>query len=260
MKQVQVTKRKSLIEYGDILEVNGHKIACGDARDPELVAKLVGNKKVSLVATDVPYGVAMIESKEGFQKISVPRRIANDHYQSDKEYRNFTREWIEAIKPHLAQKNAFYIFNSDRMVWALREGMLDAGCKLAQLLIWVKTHAVVGRMDYHPQHELIVYGWVGTHAFQKSKDKSVLIYPKPQKSKLHPTMKPAGLMRRLILNSSKIGDTVYDGFLGSGTTALAAEQTKRKCFGVELDPEYCLVSVERLEKLVGVNAKKINHE
>jgi DNA modification methylase len=119
---------------------------------------------------------------------------------------------MDAITSHLERKNSFYIFNADKMVFALRDGMLKAGLKFAQLLIWVKTHAVIGRLDYAPQHELIAYGWFGTHEFVKGKDKSVLVYPKPNKSKMHPTTKPIPLIRHLILNSTRIGDVVYDAF------------------------------------------------
>ena len=219
--------------------------------------KIIGKYKIKAVIADVPYGVEVTESKRGFQTLSKNKVVENDHLQSDEEYSKFTRDWIEAIKPHLERKNSFYIFNSDKMIFALREGMLQAGLKFAQLLIWVKTHAVIGRMDYAPQHELIAYGWYGVHEFLKSKDKSVLVCPKPNKSKMHPTTKPLDLIRRLILNSTRIGDVVYDGFLGSGTALLACEQTKRVCIGVELDPEYCQTIIDRFQKLTGLKAKKI---
>ena len=143
------------------------------------------------------------------------------------------------------------------MLFALRDGMHEAGIKFAQLLIWVKTHAVIGRMDYAPQHELIAYGWHGTHEFLKSKDKSVLVCPRPNKSKMHPSTKPIELIRRLVLNSTRIGDVVFDGFLGSGTTLLACEQTKRICIGVEMDTEYCQTIIDRFEKLTNIKAKKL---
>jgi DNA modification methylase len=174
--------------------------------------------------------------------------IENDHLQSDPEYRAFNREWLEAIKPFLAKKNAAYVFNSDKMVWSLREAMIDAGFKVAQLLIWIKSQAVVGRLDYAPAHELILYGWFGTHTFRKSKDRSVLFHPRPSKSPHHPTTKPLTLIRRLVLNSTEINGVVYDGFVGSGTTLLVCEQTKRRCFAVEIDLEYCLTVVRRWEQ------------
>jgi len=251
---------KDSITSGDIFELGNHFLACGDSRDSELVKKLIGEDKITAVVTDPPYGVAYIEGKKGFFEEKKERKIIqNDHTQSEEEYQKFTASWIEAIKPYLTNSNTFYIFNSDKMLFALWEGMKEAGCKFAQLLIWVKTHAVIGRMDYLPQHELIAYGWVGKHKFRKSKDKSVLVCPKPNKSKEHPTMKPVGLLRRLILNSTQVGDAVYDGFGGSGQTLLACEQTKRKCFMVEIDPEYCQVIIRRFEKLTGGKAKRITN-
>jgi len=141
------------------------------------------------------------------------------------------------------------------MVWSLREAMVDAGFKVAQLLIWVKSQAVVGRLDYAPAHELILYGWFGTHAFRRSKDRSVLFHPRPSKSEFHPTMKPLPLIRRLILNSSEMGAVVYDGFLGSGTCLLVCEQLKRRCLAVEMDLEYCLTSIRRWEKMTGLTTE-----
>lgn len=249
-------KSKNSIKYGETFRLGNHLLLCADSRNKDMVAKLIGKMKIKSVIIDPPYGVAVTESKQGFQTLAKNKVIVNDHLQSDAEYRKFTRDWIEAVTPFLERKNSFYIFNSDKMVFALREGMMEAGVKFGQLLIWVKTHAVVGRMDYAPQHELIAYGWYGVHEFLKSKDKSVLVCPKPNKSKMHPTTKPLDLMRRLILNGTRIGDVVYDGFLGSGTTLLACEQTKRVCIGVELDPEYCQTIIDRFEKLTGIKAER----
>jgi len=245
------------IKYGDKFKLGDHYLINGDCKDKEIIAKLLNGNKVKIIISDPPYGVNVAQAKESFTQTKTKHKdIIDDHIQSDEEYRKFTKDWLEAIKPHLETKNAAYIFNSDKMLFSLREGILDAGFKFAELLIWVKTHAVIGRLDYLPQHELIAYGWSGVHEFLKSKDKSVLVYPKPNKSKVHPTIKPVGLIRNLILNSSRIGDVVYDAFLGSGTTLLACEQTKRQCFGVELDPEYCQVIIDRFEKLTNIKAVK----
>jgi DNA modification methylase len=252
-----MTQLSNSIKMGDSFRLGNHLLLCADSRNKEMVAKLIGKHKIKAVIIDPPYGVAVTESKENFQILSKNKIITNDHLQTDEEYKKFTREWIEVILPHLERKNNFYIFNADKMIFALREGMLEADLKFCQLLIWVKTHAVMARMDYAPQHELIAYGWYGVHEFLKPKDKSVLVCPKPNKSPLHPTTKPISLIRRLILNSTRIGDVVFDGFLGSGTTLLACEQTKRICIGVELDPEYCQTTIDRFEKLTGLTAEKL---
>lgn len=245
------------MKAGEIYHLGDHRLACGDSTDSQLVAKLISGYKVRLILSDPPYGVAYVESKAGLVKNMAHTAIQNDQNQSAEQYEAFTKAWLHVVVPHLTKKNASYIFNSDKMLFALRDGMLAADVRFSQLLIWVKTQAVIGRLDYLPQHELIAYGWHGTHEFMRSKDKSVLAYPKPSRSKLHPTMKPVGLLRNLILNSSRIGDIVYDPFGGSGSTLMACEQTKRKCLMVELDPKYCQVIIDRWQKLTGLEAHHV---
>lgn len=240
-----------LIKPGDIVQLGDHVLGCGSSTDVEFVKKVIGRATIDSIQTDPPYGVSVVESS---LNPTNHKKITNDHIQSDEEYIKFSQCWLDAVKPYLAKKNSVYIFNSDKMIFALRQAMLLSDFKFAQLLVWVKQQPVIGRLDYLPMHELIAYGWYGTHKFYKSKDKSVIAYPKPQKSKWHPTTKPVGLIRRLILNSTAISDTIYDPFLGSGTTLLAAHQTLRKCIGIELDPEYCQIIVTRWEKLSGLKA------
>ena len=257
MKKQPEPKLEKSIRPGTIWQLGKHRLAYGDCRDSNLVKKLCEKDKIAVIVTDPPYGVAVVESKRNFKTLNKDKIITNDHLQSDEEYSSFSKEWLNIISAYLAKKNTAYIFNADKMVWSLRDGMLKAKFKVSQLLVWIKSQAVVGRLDYAPQHELILYGWFGTHHFRRSKDKSVLFYPRPQKSQLHPTTKPIGLIRRLILNSSEIGDVIYDGFLGSGTALLACEQTKRKCLAIELDLEYCLTAIRRWEKFSKCKAKKI---
>jgi DNA modification methylase len=245
------------MKTGDIYQLGQHRLACGSSSEPELVKKLVGNDKLALILTDPPYGVSYVESKQGIAKLASTKVIANDNIENETEYEAFTNAWLAATKPYLARKNSLYIFNSDKMLLPTIQALKASGGKFAQLLIWAKTQAVIGRLDYLPQHELIIYGWYGTHTFSKSKDKSILVYPKPSSSKLHPTMKPIGLLRRLILNSSTVGDIVFDGFVGSGSTLLACEQTNRRCLAVELDPDYCQVVIKRWEKLIGQKAEQL---
>jgi DNA modification methylase len=237
---MQIQKQKKSIKLGDIIELGPHRLLCGDASDIDSVKKLIGEDKINLVLTDPPYAIAYVESKAGFsQNLAKPKEIENDHLQTEEEYIKFSEKWLKVLLPFLENKNTIYIFNSDKMIFALRQAMINVGLYFSQLLIWVKSNAVIGRLDYLPQHELIAYSWYGKHAFRKSKDKSILFCPKPTRSKLHPTQKPISLLRRLILNSSKIGDVVFDPFGGSGSTLIACLQTKRKCLMIEIDPEYC---------------------
>lgn len=256
MKNLQAQKPKKSIKYGDIFQIGNHVLGCGDARDIDFVNRLVGKIKIKLTFCDPPYGIQVVELKEGFSQLKVNKKILNDDITSESQYTQFTKDWLIPVTPHLTSKNAVYIFNSDKMLFALREGMERAGVKFSQLLIWIKNHSVVGRKDYLPQHELIAYGWHGTHDFKKSKDKSLLFFPKPNKSPLHPTQKPIGLLRRLILNSTNIGDVVYDCFAGSGSTGIAAEQTKRSSILIERDEEYCQTIINRFERVFGIKTKR----
>ncbi|MDD4333260.1 MAG: site-specific DNA-methyltransferase [Patescibacteria group bacterium] len=257
MKKSQTTKLKRSIKEGQIWQLGEHKLLCSSSLDTELVNKLLAGEKISAQICDPPYGVRVVESKHGFAKIKVDKKIIGDDITSETDYTQFTKQWLKLTLPHLAKKNSIYIFNSDKMLFALKQALDELGIYFSQLLIWVKNHAVIGRKDYLPQHELIVFGWYGTHAFRRSKDKSVLFYPKPNKSELHPTMKPVGLIRNLILNSTNIGDIIWDGFLGSGTTLIAAEQTRRKCYGIEIDPEYCQTIINRWSHITKQSAQLI---
>jgi DNA modification methylase len=257
MKNLRIRKSPKSVKAGDIFRIGNHVIGCGDAKNPDFVNRVIYGAKIKLICCDPPYGVMAVESKEGFNPLKVNRKILNDDIISESEYAEFTRDWLMPAIPHLTAKNAAYIFNSDKMLFALRKGMELAGMKFAQLLIWIKHHPVIGRKDYLPQHELIAYGWYGTHEFKKAKDKSLLFCPKPNKNMLHPTQKPVTLIRRIILNSTSIGDTVYDCFAGSGTTGVAAEMTKRSSVLIERDEIYCACILERMKRLTGRKEERI---
>lgn len=249
MNNLPESNQKNLIDNGDIYQIGDHILACGKAEDANLLTKQLQGRKINLVVTDPPYSCGYVEGKAGFAQLSNQTVIENDQVQSADGYKEFTSQWLQNVKPHLALPNSMYIFNTDKMAFSVKQAIELNGGKFSQLLIWAKNHSVVGRLDYNPQHELIVYGWIGKHAFYKSKDKSVLCYPKPQRSTLHPTMKPIPLLRHLILNSSRIGDVVWDGFGGSGSTLIACQQTRRICVMTEMSPEYCQTIIDRVQKI-----------
>lgn len=247
---------KKGIQQGDIWQLGNHILGCGSSTDAEFVAKVVGEERIKCILTDPPYGVAYVEGKKDFNKLGKDdnKAIANDHLQSEEEYIRFTKGWLDPVKENLEHYNAAYIFNSDMMFRALRTGMERAGFYYSQMIIWVKNTVVIGRKDYLPMHELIAYGWFGRHKMERSKAKSVLFHPKPSSSKLHPTMKPVGLLRKILPNSTQFGDTVYDPFGGSGSTLIACEHLGRRCIMIELDPAYVGTIIERWEKLTGKEA------
>ena len=135
--------------------------------------------------------------------------------------------------------------------------MKDCGQRVRQCLVWVKNALVLGRQDYQWRHEPCLYGWKDGAAHEWHSDRSqttVLEFDRPTSNAEHPTMKPVALIAYLIGNSSRPGGLVFDSFLGSGTTLVAAEQLGRRCCGLELDPRYCDVIVRRWEQLTGKTA------
>lgn len=128
----------------------------------------------------------------------------------------------------------------------------DGGFSYRHCLVWVKQSFVLGRSDYHYRHEPILYGWRegGAHYFTEDRTQgSVFEVNRPMVSELHPTTKPVELIARMVANSSRPGELVYDPFGGSGSTILAAHQLGRIGYGVEIDPGYVAVTLQRLSML-----------
>jgi len=247
------------MKHGETYKLGNHILVCGDSTDPQTIAAAVGDRKIRMILTDPPYGVSYAtKDNQAFKKITSDwEEIKSDHTQSEEEYALFTEAWIKAVTPFLDKYNTVYVFNSDSMICALRDGFKRAGIYYSQMIIWLKNSVIVGRKDYRPQHEIIAYGWFGKHKMERSKAKSVLFYPKPHRSTIHPTQKPVGLIRKIIPNGAKIGEWIYDPFGGSGSTLIAAEHLGRKCVMIETEPSYCERIVERWEKLSCKKATKI---
>jgi len=252
--------KKSIIQPGEIYKLGDHILGCGSCTDDSFVKEVLKKAgKIKMILTDPPYGVAYVEGKKDFNKLGKEnvKVIMNDHLQTEEEYALFTADWMNAVKDNLDTYNSCYIFNSDLMFRALRNGIDKAGFYSSQMIIWVKNTVVVGRKDYLPMHEVAAYCWHGRHKMNRPKAKSVIFHPKPSSSKLHPTMKPVGLLRKIIPNNTKAGEWIYDPFGGSGSTLIACEHMGRKCAMIELDPAYCATIVERWETLTKEKAIKI---
>lgn len=246
------------INIWDVFKLWEHYLVYWDSTKIEYIENIMKDKKIKAIITDPPYWIDYVNSKKWFFKNEINHKnIENDGYQSDDEYSIFTEKWMWNIKSYLEDKNSFYIFNSDKMIFSLKDSIDKLGFKFSQLLIWVKNGWVIGRLDYLPQHELIAYWWFWKHEFLRSKWKTIYSYPKPNKNTIHPTMKPISLLREIILNSSRIGDYIYDPFLWSGSTLIACEQTKRKCIGIEFEKEYVEKIIIRYEKLFNIKAEKL---
>ena len=240
-------------KLGQIYQLGRHRLMCGDSTNPEMVKKLVGGVQCDLLLTDPPYNVGY----EGKQKSKMT--IKNDR-QEDNEFYKFLFNAFSAAKDNLKQGSSFYIWYASSEAANFNNAANNAGLSVREELIWEKNNLVMGRQDYQWKHEPCLYGWVegGSHSwYSDRKQTTVMHFDKPQRSDLHPTMKPVALFDYQIKNSTKSGDVVLDLFGGSGTTIMACEQDGRNACVMEYDPKYVDVIIKRWEDFTGEKAKLI---
>ncbi len=228
------------IVLGDLFEIGPHRLLCGDSTDSDAVARLMNGEKADMVFTDPPYGV----DYEG---------VNNDHLKGDK-LRQFIHDALLNVDLNLRGGANYYIWHPDIHAYEFIGAVRDVGWRQAKpsTIQWVKDSLVLSQGDYHSRNEPCLYGWKEGSNRQRVEDRTqdtLWEFPKPKKAEGHPTMKPIPLCERAIKNSSKIGWLIIDTFLGSGSTMVASHQLKRKCYGIELDPKYCQVIVDRMLKL-----------
>lgn len=243
---------KTNIKPGDLIEIGNHRLICGDSTTIEPYQTLFADQMADLVVTDPPYNV----DYEGGTGL----KIMNDKMDDDKFYQ-FLYDFYTAMGSFTKAGGAWYVWHADSEGANFRMAMKKAGLMVKQCLIWVKSSLVMGRQDYQWKHEPCLYGWKegASHSwYSDRKQTTVLEFDKPRKNGEHPTMKPIPLIAYQIGNSSKAGDIVADPFLGSGTTMVASHQMGRRCFGMELDPKYCQVIIDRMNNLDPALTLKIN--
>lgn len=239
---------------GDLWILGSHRLLCGDSTDKTHVDRLLGSAKPRLMATDPPYGVDYDpdwRNRDGGIGWSPSRSTGlvknDDRSDWSAVYELFPGEvcyvWVPAGPTQLDFWNT----------------LMESGFEIRMQIIWAKPHFPIGRGHYHVQHEGCLYAVRKgkTGHWQGARDKSTLwqidnfsakggsrIGAEDEKTG-HSTQKPVECMKRPIENNSKPGEWVYDPFMGSGTTIIAAEMTNRKCCGLEIDPAYIDVAVQR---------------
>lgn len=199
-----------------------------------------------LVLTDPPYNV----NYEGGTGL----KIENDQLL-DSDFRRLLESAFGRASAVSKAGAPIYIFHADSERVNFQLSAEAAGWSIRQNLIWVKSSLVLGRQDYHWQHEPILYGWLsgaGHKWHGDRKQTTVLEFDKPARNADHPTMKPVELLTYLLGNSSEFGDVVLDPFAGSGSTLIACHQTGRIARLVELDPKYADVILRRYQEHTGV--------
>ena len=234
---------KTDIVLGDLFEIGEHRLLCGDSTDSDQVAKLMNGSKADMCHTDPPYN---IDYEGGSKK---REKIANDKLD---DFPKFLYDVYTTIATALKKGGAIYVWHASSETHNFIQQFLDAGFLFKSYIVWNKNNSTFGRSDYHWKHEPCIYGWLDGASHKWCGDRkqtTVWDIERPSRSDEHPTMKPIPLCSKPLENSSDIGDIVLDVFLGSGSTMVASHQLKRKCYGMELDPKYCQVIIDRMKKL-----------
>lgn len=230
---------------GDIWHLGRHTVICGDSTDPGTFEKLLGNTRVNLVCTDAPYFVNL-ENKSG--------KIANDDL-NDKEAYDFLMKVFTNFKNAMAKDASIYEFYATMKTRVFYDAFEDAGFKVGAGLIWKKPRAPFMRTDWKFNMEPIIWGWRkdGKHIwYGDQKQTSVFEFDGIKDSEKegfgHPSSKPVPLIAYLVKQCTMSNGLVLDGFLGSASTLIACEQIDRTCYGVELEPKFVDVAVQRFRQ------------
>jgi DNA modification methylase len=255
---------------GDLWLCAKHRVLCGDATSADDVARLLGDRKPLLLVTDPPYGIELDSewrdraglNSHGPAEASYMKHRTEGHNETT--ISGDTRaDWSAAFELAPSLQIA-YVWHASRFTREVLDGLLRIGFEHHQQIIWDKGRTVLTRTLYWFQHEPCWfvrkprapwYGKAGENSTIWASPSPKFIMGASDEDKYdHPTQKPVDLMRRPILNHLKRGGLVFDPFLGSGTTLAAAELTERVCLGIELDPKYVDVIVQRYQALSGKKA------
>jgi DNA modification methylase len=215
------------IVLGDLFEIGEHRLLCGDSTDSDTVAKLMNGEKADIMVSDPPYG---IDLDTDYSKMGATTTKYEKIKGDDKEFDLSDVISISGTKEQYIWGGDYFVNSLDWM----------SGTQI----IWAKRHS---------EEENKVFGSAFESLWVSYKCKKVIFFIRPinqssERLGVHPTQKPIECMSRCI-EMSKLTGTIYDAFLGSGSTMVASHQLKRKCYGMELDPKYCQVIIDRMKKL-----------
>lgn len=229
------------VKAGDLWLIGEHRLLCGDSTKAEDVSKVMGGGMADMLLTDPPYGVSYVG------KTADALTIENDALD-DEELASLVLSVFNNAQS-ICRGGAYWyatvpagplhlIFAND---WKQR-GILR------QIMVWAKDSMVLGHSEYHYQHEPILFGWIpGKRHKNPDRTRTTLWkYDRPKASHEHPTMKPVELWMQAVRDGSIQGESVFDPFLGSGTTMVACQNLNRKCRGIEISTNYCAVILERM--------------
>ena len=254
-------------QSGDLWLLGEHRLICGSCTDPETVSKLLDGSRPHIMVTDPPYGVNY--NPEWRSQVHDSPSLRTGRVLNDD-----IADWREAWR--LFPGDVAYIWHASIHGETVAESLRSCGFNIRAQIIWAKPKFALSRGDYHWQHECCAYAlrddeefagyydgygscWYAVREkakshWQGSRSESTLWsidYSNQDAQTNHGTQKPVECMRRPMLNNSAPGEIVYEPFSGSGTALIAAESCRRRCYAVELNPEYVDMAVKRWQDFTG---------
>jgi DNA modification methylase len=243
---------------GDLWQLGDHWVGCGDSTNPADVAQVLAGSQPQLMIADPPYGVGYEPSWRARRGLSTGKLARGKVLNDDRA------DWAEAYA--LFPGDVAYVWHGALHGDVVAAGLAACGLQLRAQIVWVKQHFTLSRGDYHWQHETCWYAVRQGKRSQWNGDRTqTTVWEIPNNNPFgnrereeswgHGTQKPVECMRRPIANNTRPGQAIYDPFLGSGTSLIAAEMTGRVCHGLELNPGYVDVIVQRWQVFTGRAAR-----
>lgn len=251
-------------KQGEIWQLGEHRLMCGDSTNADDVARLFGDDRASLMASDPPYLVDYTATNHPESNSSRGRKSKDknwDEYRDPETSVEFFRKYLTIGLAHLKPKSAIYQWHADKRRMLVEQAWRESGLFMHQAIVWVKSRAVLTHSHFLWQSEPCLYGWVeGQQPSKKPPSNASNVWQLNQQGEsmgIHPTQKPLEVFLRPIEWHTEVGDIVFEPFSGSGTQIIAAEKLSRRCFAMEQEPRYVDVAVTRWEAFTGEKAAKV---
>ena len=248
--EIPEVRQTAVSKPGDIWKLGQHRVACGDSADETIVAALLAGAVPQLMVTDPPYGVEYDPEwrhRRGVSNSGRKGKIRND------EVADWTPIW------NLFPGEIAYVWHGALRSTIVADSLFKSGFSIRAQIIWAKERLVMSQGDYHWQHEPCWYAvrkkgnWTGD---RKQTTLWTISSGGQDVETEHATQKPVECMRRPMLNNSSAGQAIYEPFLGSGTTLIAAQSISRVCLGIEIDPLFVDVAIRRWQAFAGEQARR----
>ncbi len=262
--------RATSIQPGDLFQLGAHRLFCGDCTQAAQVEKLMDGQKAGLMNTDPPYGISYQNEDLHPDAGPIRSRIQNDQHQDEALQEFLEKAFYTAKKSALKDDAAWYLWHAmlTQGFFAAAAAAAAAAVVLHRQIIWVKPVLVFGRGQYHWKHELCFFGWVDgqqppDYGLGKGERTQTTVWEidgvsqAERKEFGHSTPKPVALFDIPIRKHLRAGEACYEPFAGSGPQFIAAQQAAVACYGLELEPSYCQVIIDRWEAFTGQQAVKL---